>query len=163
MSRDEHISESDHAGLRSFRLDHTGIRRILGPLEASVLEAVWHLTTENDAWVAIGAVCAQLGPTAHYKTIQTIMNRLVEKRLLERHLQQRAYVYRALSTQAELEAGVTRQVIEGLVRDYGSSAIAFLVKTIQDIHPEQLETLERLANEAARTTFEEAKEGAPHE
>ncbi len=100
----------------------------------------------------IGAVCQQLGPGAHYKTVQTVMNRLVEKRLLLRRERGRAYEYRACMTQAQLEAGVTRSIVEGIVRDFGDVAIAQLVKTMHNLRPDQLRLLERLAGETQALT-----------
>ena len=140
------------AGLHAYRFDHTGIRRVLGPLEADVLEAVWQLTPGNDTvsagWTTIGAVCHALGPDTNYKTIQTIMNRLVEKRVLVRRQHRRAYEYRALPTRSALEASVARNVVEGLVRDFGSVAITQLVQAVQEVEPEHLALLERLAADA---------------
>ncbi len=151
------------SNIRAFRFDHTGIRRVLGSLEADVLEAVWGLTPGDAAglvgWTTIGAVCQRLGPPAHYKTIQTVMNRLVEKQLLTRRQRLRAFEYRALVTRSELEVRVARSVVEGLVRDFGDVAIAQLVKAVSDIRPEQLEILERLAGQAASTTEDAAEKG----
>ena len=151
------------SNIRVFRFDRLGIRRVLGSLEADVLEAVWGLTPGDAAgsvdWTTIGAVCQRLGPPAHYKTIQTVMNRLVEKQLLARRQRLRAFEYRALVTRSELEARVARSVVEGLVRDFGDVAIAQLVKVVSDIRPEQLEILERLAGQAASATEDAAEKG----
>jgi predicted transcriptional regulator len=158
----------EYASIHTFRLDATGLRRVLGPLEADVLEAVWQLTSQDSehidavCWTTIGAVCETLGPHANYRTIQTIMNRLVEKQLLERRERQRAYEYRALPTRSALEAAVTRSVVESLVRDFGGVAIAQLVRAVHDVHPEQLALLERLAGAAAHETPSPVvEEGAP--
>jgi predicted transcriptional regulator len=155
----------EHSRLRAFRFDHSGIRRVLGSLEADVLEAVWFLTPDDEAgtagWTTIGAVCQRLGPPAHYKTIQTVMNRLVEKQLLARRLRQRAFAYRARVTRQELEVQVTRSVVEGLVRDFGQVAIAQLVEAISELRPDQLALLERLAGQAVSATGEAGEPRTP--
>ncbi len=137
------------SAVRTFHLDHTGLRRILGTLEADLLEAVWRLTPTTDSaergWTTIGAVCEHLGAGYHYKTVQTVMNRLVEKQLLQRQQHGRAFEYRATMTRDELVAQVTRNVVSGLVRDFGDVAIAQLVQTLHEITPDHLALLEELA------------------
>lgn len=147
--------EAQHEGgtassVRTFHLDSTGLRRILGALEADLMEAVWRLTsssaaTSDQGWTTVGAVCQHLGSGYHYKTVQTVMNRLVEKQLFIRRQRHRAFEYRAAITRDELVAQVTRNVVSGLVRDFGEVAIAQLVQTLHDVTPDQLAQLEQLA------------------
>jgi predicted transcriptional regulator len=137
------------SAVRTLHLNSTGLRRMLGTLEADLLEAVWRLTppakgTER-GWTTIAAVCGHLGAGYHYKTVQTVMNRLVDKRLLLRQQRQRAFEYRAALTQDELVAQVTRNLVNGLVRDFGDVAIAQLVQTLHEVGPDHLALLEKLA------------------
>lgn len=148
-------SEAQHgmgaeSAVRTFHLDSTGLRRILGSLEADLMEAVWQLTSSgasssDQGWTTVGAVCRYLGSGYHYKTVQTVMNRLVEKNLFIRRQQHRAFEYRAAITRDELVAQVTRNVVSGLVQDFGEVAIAQLVQTLHDVTPDHLAQLEQLA------------------
>jgi len=126
-----------------------GLRRILGSLEADLLEAVWRLApgtvTTPQGWTTIAAVCASLNPIFHYKTAQTVMNRLVEKQLLVRRERQRAYEYRAALTREELISQVTRTVVGGLIHDFGDVAVAQLTQTLYETRPDLLVQLEQLA------------------
>ncbi len=135
----------DVAPIHQFRLDEAGTARVVGPLEASILDALWDLTSASPTTVAIiGQVCAALGPTANYKTVQTVMNRLVEKGLLSRTLVRRTHVYRPVYTRAVLEGQVTRSVIAHLLAEYGDVAIAQFVAAVRDAPPEHLAALQRL-------------------
>jgi predicted transcriptional regulator len=140
------------SAVRAFQLDSTGMRRILGSLEADLLEAVWQVTpgAETDAagWTTIGAVCDHLGPDFNYKTVQTVMNRMVEKGLLLRRRDARAHTYRAGMTHDALVTQVTHTIVSGLVRDFGDVAIAQLVTTLTAVGPEHLRLLEQLAGSA---------------
>jgi predicted transcriptional regulator len=140
------------SAVRAFQLDSTGMRRILGSLEADLLEAVWQLTpgAETDAagWTTIGAVCDHLGPDFNYKTVQTVMNRMVEKGLLLRRRDARAHTYRAGMTRDALVMQVTHTIVSGLVHDFGDVAIAQLVNTLTAVGPEHLRALEQLAASA---------------
>ena len=158
------------SAVRTFHLDHTGLRRILGTLEADLLEAVWRLTSTTTesaqgGWTTIGAVRDHLGAGYHYKTVQTVMNRLVEKQLLQRRQHGRAFEYRATMTHDELVVQVTRNVVSGLVRDFGDVAIAQLVQTLHEITPDHLAMLEELAAAPAapiRPTAELYADGQPN-
>src|SRR5579859_1277567 len=140
------------SAVRAFQLDSTGMRRILGSLEADLLEAIWQLTprpeTEAAGWTTIGAVCDHLGPNFNYKTVQTVMNRMVEKGLLLRRRDARAHTYRAGMTHDALVAQVTHTIVSGLVHDFGDVAIAQLVNTLTAVGPEHLRLLEQLAGSA---------------
>jgi predicted transcriptional regulator len=143
------------SAVRTVHLNSTGLRRMLGALEADLLEAVWRLTSlaegTGPGWTTIAAVCEHLGAGYHYKTVQTVMNRLVEKRLLLRQQRQRAFEYRAALTQDELVAQVTRNLVNGLVRDFGDVAIAQLVQTLHEVRPDHLALLEDLATSSLLT------------
>jgi len=134
--------------VRTFRLDQRGLARVFGELEAAVMNAVWAL---GEASVA--DVCARLGDGAHYKTVMTVMNRLVEKRVLDRRREHRAFVYAAVETRAAFEQRVSRRVAEGLVRDYGDLALAQFVDALDEVDPTLIGKLEQLVRD--RT----AKEG----
>lgn len=135
--------------IRAFHLRGSGIRRVLGSLQADVLEAVWaataHQRTTPPGWATIGAVSQRLGPTTNYRTVQTVMNRLVEKGLLLRREQARAYEYQAALSRDALMARVTHEIVQGLIQEFGEIAVAQLVQTLQEVSPEHLELLEQLA------------------
>ncbi|MGE5675975.1 MAG: BlaI/MecI/CopY family transcriptional regulator, partial [Mycobacterium leprae] len=66
-----------------FGAAENGLRRLLGPLELRIMEAVWAAGQP----VAIRDICDQLAHEANppaFTTVMTIMNRLVEKDFLLR-------------------------------------------------------------------------------
>lgn len=147
---------ASHGIVRAIQLDAAGLARLLGPLEAEIMEAVWELTmpagapTSSIAWVTVGDVCRVLGPSQHYKTTQTVMNRLVEKGALQRQQGKRPQGYRARMSREELVRSATREALDGLVADFGDVALAQLVTAVRDISPERLALLERLMREDER-------------
>lgn len=144
--------------VRAIQLDAAGLRRLLGPLEAELMEAVWFLTapaagaSAPDApaapeWVTVGDVCRYLGPSQNYKTTQTVMNRLMEKGALQRRRGAHLYAYRARMTRDELIRSATREALDGLLADFGDVALAQLITTVREVSPERLALLERLMRE----------------
>lgn len=140
-----------HAGARdpegapssphAFKLDREGLERVFGELEAAVMDAVWR---RGEASVL--QVADDLGDGAHYKTVMTVMNRLVEKGVLERRRRSRAFVYRARESREAFRARVSLRVVEGLVRDFGDVAVAQFVETLEGVDPGLLARLRRLVD-----------------
>ena len=130
-------------GVHRFSLDGRGLTRVLGELEARIMEAVWQqgAPTGNE-------LCEALGPDAHYKTVLTVANRLVEKGLLTREpAKGRAFRYRAAESRTAFLDRVAGRVASGLVGDFGRPALARLVEAAAEVDPAYLDELERLVRE----------------
>lgn len=127
--------------VRAFRLGGTGLERVLGELESSIMETVW---MAGDA--SVQDVCDSLGPDHNYKTVMTVMNRLVAKGLLSRRRVSKAYIYSAVESRQAFLDRVSRRVMAGLVRDFGASAIAQFVDVVDELAPEDLALLEELVH-----------------
>ena len=119
--------------VQAFKLDQQGLARVFGELEAEIMDIIW-----SDGESSVAAVCDRLGPESNYKTVTTVMNRLVAKQVLSRRREQRAFVYMANEARANFETRLSRRVAEGLVRDYGDLALAQFVDALGDIDPELL-------------------------
>lgn len=129
--------------IHRFNLGGSGLTRVLGELEARIIEAVWQAepTTVRD-------ICAALGSASHYKTVMTVTNRLVEKGLLIRERSgDRAYTYHATVSRDAFLAQVAASVASGLVGDFGQQALAQLVQAAGEVDPAYLDELERLVRE----------------
>jgi predicted transcriptional regulator len=126
--------------IHRFNLDGIGLSRVLGDLEARIMETVW-----QGGALTVREICAALGSDSHYKTVMTVTNRLVEKGLLVRsRAGDRAYVYRPALSRAAFLDQVMTSVATGLVGDFGQQALAHLVEAADQIDPAYLDELERL-------------------
>lgn len=128
-----------------FKLNHKGMARFLGTLEARIMEIVWK--KEN---VSVQEVCDKMGKGTNYKTVMTVMNRLVEKGYLERKKVSRAFVYTAQLNREEFMSSASHQIVTGLVSDFGDMAVAQFVDVLGELDPEALETLQKLAKERSK-------------
>lgn len=137
--------------IQSFRLHQEGLARVFGELEAKIMEAVWDLEEPT-----VQSVCDYLGPSTNYKTVMTVLNRLVEKDALSRQRVSRAFIYRPRQSREVFLSRVSRAIMGGLVRDFGSVAVAQFVETLDEIDPEQLAELERLVQQRRRGQIEAA-------
>lgn len=129
--------------LQRFDLEASGLTRVLGELQARIMEAVWQLGAPT-----IMQICQALGPDTHHKTVMTVTNRLVEKGLLIRERATgRAFAYRPTLDRGAFLSHVTASVADGLVGDFGPLALAQLVDAAERIDPAYLDELERLVRE----------------
>lgn len=126
-----------------FNLSGRGLTRVLGELEARIMEAVWDMGAPTGR-----EIMTALGSGSHYKTVLTVANRLVEKGLLIREgVADRAFRYRATESREAFLERVSAAVATGLVADFGRHALAQLVRAADEVDPEYLAELERLVRE----------------
>lgn len=112
-----------------FEFNKSGLRRILGPLELSIMEVIW---TAGQS-VSIREVCDALAHTdtpPAFTTVMTVMNRLATKKLLERTGSRKNYLFRAALGKQELEDRVSQSVIQEILADYGPMAITHFVDAV---------------------------------
>jgi len=129
-----------------FRVRGRGLTRVLGSLEAEVMEEIWRQgeTTIRRVWDAL----VKRRPIA-FNTVMTVMNRLADKGVLVRRGHSGAYRYAARENRDAFLARISHTIAQGLIRDFGDYAVAEFVTAIRDIDPAKLETLRRaLARQA---------------
>jgi predicted transcriptional regulator len=97
----------------------------------------------------VDAVRAAQPPSrrAAYTTIQTVMNRLLDRGLLERRRRGKAFVYRARYPESELVARSLRERLAGASAGARTPALLSLVEGLKQ---DELEELTRYANKVRR-------------
>lgn len=126
-----------------FRPGNEGLEKMLGKLEAQVMEAMWG---------AEGPVCVdevreallKSGKAAAYTTVMTTLSRLHSKGLLAREMRGKAYYYTPRVSRRELTSNVTKKVIDGLMATFAEPAMAYFVEALSDESPEKLDRLAAL-------------------
>ncbi len=125
--------------IHAFRLNQHGLARLFGELEAKIMNAVWSIEEPT-----VQDVVDRLGKRANYKTVMTVMNRLVGKDFLERRKVSRAFVYVPRFTREELLERLSRQVLDGLIADFGPAVLAQFVDAVAETDRARLAELSDL-------------------
>jgi predicted transcriptional regulator len=117
---------------------------VRGDLQAEIMSTLWEL---GEATVEDVRRMQPRGRRRAYTTLQTVMNRLVERGLLDRERRGRGYVYRARYNEAAY--------ISGRIRDHLTSASpdarrAALHSLVGELDPEELDDVSRYANRIRR-------------
>jgi predicted transcriptional regulator len=105
--------------------------RGLGALEAQLMEALWG----TESQLTVQEVVDALGPGHNYKTVMTVLNRLVEKELLGRALDGRAYRYHPQMSRDQFLRSVADELVHGYLEAYGAGSGAHLTGAIDAVLP----------------------------
>lgn len=133
--------------IQFFRLDEQGLAHIFGELEAKIMEAVWVQTEAS-----VQDVVDSLEGKQHYKTVMTVMNRLVSKGVLARRRIGKAYVYQATQSRDRLLADVVDRMMRGLLVDFRELTLAQIVETMETVDPAALSKLQALIEDRPKET-----------
>ena len=114
---------TEEPDLTVIRLDRPGIRKVLGDLEAEIMELVWarpvaHGTTVRD----IFEVLYERRHLA-YTTVMSTMTRLTKKHLLRVVTQDQAYLYYPVLTEQQFIARFVGSVLEDLLVSFSGPTL----------------------------------------
>jgi predicted transcriptional regulator len=123
------------------RADELDLR---GDLQEEVMRIVWRL---GEVTVEDVRAAQPKRRRCAYTTIQTVLNRLVERELLERERRGKAFAYRASYDESELLARSIGQRLAGASLDARRAVVLNLVEALE---PNELDDVARLANRIRR-------------
>ena len=116
------------------------VTRVLGPLEAEVMNVLWAAGGPLSVRAVLDELNAGRDPALAYTTVMTVLARLAEKGILLRERNGRGYSYRpALPDVASI-------AVRGVVRDFGEAAVAGFVDEAR-ADPRLLRRLQKLLDE----------------
>lgn len=113
------------------------LEKILGPLEAEVMRALWAAKRPLSVRGVLERINQKRDQKLAYTTVMTIMTRLVEKDILRRHKEGRGYAYEPVAADPAAIA------VRGVMRDFGDAAMAHFVEEAKG-DPKVLRRLRRL-------------------
>jgi len=114
-----------------FRPDRPGIRKVLGDLEADIMEFIWGRPLDQPT--AVREVFENLYTTRRiaYTTVMSTMARLARKRLLRVEKANQAYLYYPKLSQEEFVSGFVRRIVEDLLVSFSGATLEGL-ESMQD-------------------------------
>jgi len=129
-----------------FRPDRPGIRKVLGDLEAEIMELVWvrpagESVTVRDVFEVLGSRRA-----IAYTTVMNTMTRLARKRLLRVEKAGLAYVYYPGMTEEQFVSRMVGRVLQDLLVSFEGATLA----TLNELDPDAAERARAWLEEIAR-------------
>ena len=138
---------SNKMGFVDFNLRKEGLKRVLGELEATVLERIWG--REN---VAVRDVFNELQQERDiaYTTVMTTMDRLWSKGLLSRVKDRNAYLYSPVYSKKRLIQNCINQVLDSVLPDITEPSLAHFVSNLEKVNPALINELKKLLSEKGK-------------
>src|SRR5438552_8476591 len=105
---------TDKLDISVFRPDRPGIRKVLGDLEAEIMELIWMRSTDQGTTVrdVFGILYERRGLA--YTSIMNTMTRLAKKNVLRVEKKDTAYLYYPNYTQQEFVSQFVSRILEDL-------------------------------------------------
>lgn len=119
--------------------------KVLGSLESEVMEIIWR---QKDT-VSVKDITETLSKKRQiaYTTVMTIMTRLVEKQVLERHLEKQSYLYKPRVSRDQFLSKAVHGIFSTAVSTLGNEALAHFVKEIEKLSPKKRQELLKILGE----------------
>lgn len=105
--------------------------KFLGQLEKEIMEIVW-ASKESITVRVVFEVLSKRRKIA-YTTVMTIMNRLVNKKLLKRVAEGKAYSYQAIYSKDKFLTKMFHEILQSFIKSFGDVAVANFTKEIEKI------------------------------
>lgn len=125
-----------------------GLRKILGDLEADVMEAIWARgrATVHDVHERLAAADREVA----YTTVMTVMSRLADKGLLAKRKDGAAYVYMPAASKEEFTRRAVGTVLSELLDDFTAPAMSQFVELVGEQDDAAIEALAQAIEERRR-------------
>lgn len=130
--------------ISDFKPHKIGLRKVLGDLEADIMEAVWKAekATVRDIYEQL-----RLEREIAYTTVMTVMGRLADKKLLKKQASGSAYLYIPTVSQEDFSKQVVSEVLDGLLEEFAEPALSHLVDRLSNEDENNISRLEALIKE----------------
>ena len=141
------MAKRSEAGASDPQDYRSGLHKIMGELEAEVMECVWEL---GSASVKDIHKCLLERREIAYTTVMTVMSRLANKGYLVSKPRGRAYVYEPAAGREAFCAGVVQDFMSGMLADADRSVLANFVDSVTAEDADRLDLLAQIIEEKRR-------------
>jgi predicted transcriptional regulator len=114
-----------------YKPGHEGLRKVLGDLEADIMETLWERRGGTAA--EVHAALAERRDVA-YTTVLTVLNRLADKRLVHVRKGRRPHFFAPVASRGQFLRFVVGRVVDSLLQDFSEPFFAHLDSVLQVPH-----------------------------
>jgi predicted transcriptional regulator len=126
--------------INQFKFNEKGLNRFFGPLESKIMSILWdgeEMTIKNVQ------VVLEKEKKVSFNTVMTVMNRLVEKKILQKRIEGRSSLYKPfLSKEVFLETQ-SKELTHELMDEFGSLVVSHMLDALEDVDQGLVEKLEQ--------------------
>jgi len=125
-------------------MNESGLNRFFGPLEAKVMDVLWHdceMTIKE-----VQQVLAQEKPVS-FNTVMTVMNRLVDKGMLQKRIAGRSSLFHPVLSRHEFLHSQSKQMTNELLDEFGAVVVNHMLDALDDADDALVAKLEQKIKE----------------
>lgn len=126
--------------IKNFKYDEVGLNRFFGPLEANIMEYLWD---KDEQSIKAVQQSLELDKPINFNTVMTVMNRLVEKGILEKRSEGRLSLFRPVQSKAEFLEEQSKKLTENLLDEFGGAVISHMLDAMKNADQGLIEKLEQ--------------------
>jgi predicted transcriptional regulator len=126
--------------INNFRFDKVGLNRFFGPLEAKIMDILWEGSEKS-----IKEVQQHLEKekVTNFNTVMTVMNRLVEKKILEKRVEGRTSLFKPVKTKEEFIEEQSKKLTNNLLDEFGGLVVNHMLDSLKEVDQNLLDRLEQ--------------------
>lgn len=128
--------------IHHFKTNESGLNRFFGALEAKIMEILW-----VSAEITIKDVQQKLEhgqeKAVNFNTVMTVMNRLVDKGVLQKRLEGRSFVYRPVLSKEQFIDTQSKELTHELIEEFGPVVVNHMLDALETADPDLMEKLEQ--------------------
>ena len=130
----------------AFRPHSEGLAKLFGTLEADIIELIWarREASARDVFEAL----RDLGQRLSYGAVKTVLDRLVQKQVLVRVMENNQYLYTARLTREEFTRSAVGEILSSLLASFGEPVYTQFLEQVQAADPAMLAQLAQRIQEA---------------
>ncbi|MED3890400.1 BlaI/MecI/CopY family transcriptional regulator [Peribacillus frigoritolerans] len=126
--------------IKNFKYDEVGLNRFFGPLEANIMEYLWD---KDEQSIKAVQQSLEVDKPINFNTVMTVMNRLVEKGILEKRSEGRLSLFRPVQSKEDFFEEQSKKLTENLLDEFGGAVISHMLDAMKDADQGLIEKLEQ--------------------
>ncbi|MGE7918862.1 BlaI/MecI/CopY family transcriptional regulator [Viridibacillus sp. NPDC093762] len=135
--------------IRKFKMNESGLNRFFGPLEAKIMDILW-----NDVEMTIKDVQQILDQEklTNFNTVMTVMNRLVDKGILQKRTEGRSSLYKPVLSRDDFLNTQSKEMTNELMDEFGNVVVSHMLDALEDVDDDLVAMLEKKIKELKKGT-----------
>ncbi|WP_042147184.1 BlaI/MecI/CopY family transcriptional regulator [Paucisalibacillus sp. EB02] len=131
--------------IRKFKINESGLNRFFGPLEAKIMDILWN--DENEKTIKDVQQILEREKLTSFNTVMTVMNRLVEKGILQKSSEGRSFLYKPVQSRAEFLNTQSKEMTTELMDEFGNVVVSHMLNALEEADDELVAKLEQKIKE----------------
>ncbi|RTQ94518.1 BlaI/MecI/CopY family transcriptional regulator [Lysinibacillus telephonicus] len=120
-------------------MQESGLNRFFGPLEAKIMDILWD--NEQMTIKEVQSVLEKEKST-NFNTVMTVMNRLVEKGILDRKVVGRSSYYNPIQSRQDFLNTQSKEMTHELMDEFGNVVVSHMLDALEDVDDDLVAKLE---------------------